>query len=91
MTRLNLIDAVGFGAGVLTTVSFVPQVLHSWRTRDLSGISLRMYLLFTAGVALWLVYGLALGNGPIALTNGITLALAGLVLILKIRHRGGPS
>lgn len=88
--HLSLIDALGFAAGVLTTISFVPQALHSWKTRDLSGISLRMYLLFTAGVALWLTYGLALGNWPIAITNGITLGLAGVVLILKLRHRDDP-
>ena len=85
-----VIDALGFAAGLLTTVSFIPQALHSWKSRDLSGISLRMYLLFSAGVALWLAYGLALGNWPIAITNGITLGLAGVVLILKIKHRDEP-
>ena len=88
--HLYLIDGLGFAAGVLTTISFVPQVLHSWKTRDLSGISLRMYLLFTGGVALWLTYGIALGNWPIAITNGITLVLAGVVLILKIVDRDDP-
>ena len=55
---LTLIDTVGFTAGALTTAAFVPQVLKSWQTRDLSGVSLRMYSLFTTGVALWLAYGL---------------------------------
>ena len=88
--HLNIVDSVGFAAGVLTTLSFVPQVRRSWRTRDLSGISLRMYLLFTAGVALWLIYGIALRNWPIAVANAITLLLAGVVLTLKLIHRGGP-
>ena len=84
---IGSIDALGFLAGALTTASFLPQVLKSWSTRDLSGISLRMYGLFTAGVALWLVYGLLVSNRPIVLWNAVTLLLAGTVLALKLRHR----
>ena len=82
-----LTEGVGFAAGALTTLAFVPQVLHSWRTRDLSGVSLKMYGLFTAGVALWLVYGVAIGSWPIILFNVITLVLAGVVLALKVIHK----
>ena len=81
------IDLLGFAAGLLTTIAFVPQVVHSWRTRDLGGVSLRMYALFSAGVALWLAYGIALESWPIVAANAVTLALAGVVLALKIRHR----
>jgi len=84
---LNLADIVGYAAAVLTTVAFFPQVLKSWQTRDLSGVSLTMYSLFTAGVALWLTYGVLLGTWPIIIANGITLALAGVVLVLKVRHK----
>jgi MtN3 and saliva related transmembrane protein len=84
---LTTIDALGFIAGALTTSAFVPQVLKSWQTRDLSGVSLRMYSLFTLGVALWLAYGIALMSWPVIVCNAITLALAGGVLVLKIRHR----
>jgi MtN3 and saliva related transmembrane protein len=83
----NLIDAVGFAAGILTTIAFVPQVWHSWTTRDLSGISLRMYGLFTLGVSLWLIYGIAVGSWPISVANAVTLLLAGFVLVLKMTHR----
>lgn len=79
-------DLIGYGAAVLTTAAFVPQALKSWVSRDLSGISLSMYSLFTLGVALWLIYGIALQSWPIILANGITLALASLVLVLKISH-----
>ena len=85
--HLTLLDLLGFIAGTLTTAAFVPQVLKSWQTRDLSGISLRMYSLFTAGVALWLIYGIALTSWPIIIANAITLALAGGVLLLKLTHR----
>ena len=78
-------DMVGYAAAILTTVSFVPQALKSWQTRDLSGVSLAMYSLFTLGVALWLVYGVMLGSWPIIAANSITLALAGVVLTLKLK------
>lgn len=79
-------DLIGYGAAALTTAAFVPQAVKSWTTRDLSGISLSMYSLFTLGVGLWLVYGLFIGSWPVILANGITLALAGMVLGLKFRH-----
>jgi MtN3 and saliva related transmembrane protein len=79
-------DLVGYAAAILTTLAFVPQALKSWRTRDLSGVSLPMYSLFTAGVALWLVYGVLLGSWPIIAANAVTLVLAGVVLALKVIH-----
>jgi MtN3 and saliva related transmembrane protein len=74
----------GYPAAFLTTVAFLPQAIQSWRTRDLAGISLPMYSLFTSGVALWLVYGIAIGSLPIILANSVTLVLASMVLWLKI-------
>jgi len=85
MAASPFFDVVGYAAALLTTLSFVPQARKSWVTRDLSGISLTMYSLFTLGVALWMVYGLAIGSWPVILANAITLALAGMVLVLKIR------
>ena len=83
----SLHDLVGFAAAIFTTASFIPQAIHSWVTRDLSGVSLWMYLLFTAGLLLWLVYGLMIGAWPIIVANTITLLLAFVVLYLKIKHR----
>ena len=60
-TGFTLADWVGFGGAALTTLSFLPQAWLSFKTRDVSGISLGMYSVFTVGVALWLVYGLMLG------------------------------
>lgn len=79
-------DLIGYGAAALTTAAFVPQALKSWTSRDLSGISLGMYSLFTLGVALWLIYGLFLESWPVILANGVTLVLAGTVLWLKVSH-----
>lgn len=81
------IDALGYAAAALTTAAFAPQAWQSWRTRNLSGISLGMYGVFSLGIALWLVYGWALRAWPIVVANAITLALALVILGLKIASR----
>jgi MtN3 and saliva related transmembrane protein len=83
--ELSITDITGFAAGTLTTIAFLPQVLKSWKTRDLEGVSLNMYCLFTTGVALWLAYGVAMQSWPIILNNAVTLVLAGVVLYLKVK------
>ncbi|NML85669.1 SemiSWEET transporter [Polaromonas sp.] len=80
-------DLVGSLAACLTTVSFVPQAWLSFRTRDVSGVSLGMYSVFTVGVALWLAYGLLLGAWPMVIANAITLLLALVILVMKLRYR----
>lgn len=79
---------IGSIAATLTTLAFIPQAWHSYKTRDLSGISLPMYSTFTLGVALWLVYGLLLMNWPIIVANAITFALSAMILVLKIKDSG---
>ena len=78
--------AIGLLAALLTTAAFLPQVLHTLATRDTRGISLRMYVIFVAGVLLWLIYGLLTRDLPLILANAVTLLLAGAILILKLRH-----
>ncbi len=80
-------DLIGYLAAILTTCSFVPQAWLTFRTRDVSGISLGMYSVFTTGVALWLAYGVLLGAWPIVVPNAITLALAVAILVMKLRFR----
>jgi MtN3 and saliva related transmembrane protein len=84
---LALPDWIGYAAAFLTTCSFVPQAWLTFRTRDVSGISLGMYGVFTAGVGLWLLYGVLLSAWPIVLANAITLALACAILAMKLRYR----
>jgi len=87
----EFINLIGYPAAFLTTSAFVPQAWKSWRTRDLSGISLPMYALFTLGVALWLVYGLLIGSAPIILANAATFLLASMVLWLKVLQVRGMA
>lgn len=84
---MPLLELVGYGAAFLTTLSFVPQAWLTFRTRDVRGISLGMYSVFTVGIALWLLYGLMMGAWPIVLANAVTLALASAILVMKVRYR----
>jgi MtN3 and saliva related transmembrane protein len=81
---MRLIDALGYAAAMLTTASFVPQAWLTFRTRDVSGISLAMYSVFTLGIALWLAYGLLMKAWPIVVANVVTLALATAILVMKL-------
>lgn len=84
---MPLADTIGYLAAVLTICSFVPQAWLTLRTRDVSGISAGMYSVFTAGVALWLLYGWLTDAWPVVLANAVTLALAGSILVMKLRFR----
>lgn len=80
-------ELIGYLAACLTTCSFVPQAWLTFRTRDVRGISLGMYSVFTTGVALWLAYGLMTGAWPVVVANAITLVLALSILVMKLRFR----
>ena len=84
---MNLPELVGYLAASLTTLSFVPQALHTFRTKDVRGISLGMYSAFTVGIAMWLLYGLLIQAWPVVVANVITLALAAAILAMKLRYR----
>jgi len=88
---MNLPELVGYLAAFLTTCSFLPQAWLTFRTRDVRGISLLMYSVFTIGVALWLAYGVLLRAWPIVIANAVTLALAASVLAMKLRYGRRPA
>lgn len=79
-------ELFGYLAATLTTVSFIPQVVQIWRSKHTKDISLGMYSIFTAGIAVWLVYGILLGSMPIIIANCVTLILAGSVLAMKLKY-----
>ena len=84
-------EFIGYCAAFLTTIAFLPQAIQSWRTRDLSGISVGMYSLFTTGVGLWLIYGLMIEKWPLILANALTFLLALSILVLKIQSARHPD
>lgn len=80
-----LVKLIGFLAGALTTISFLPQVIKSLRTRRLEDFNLLFLLLMIAGLALWTVYGFMLGQLPLIVANGVTIALNLVLLWLKLK------
>jgi MtN3 and saliva related transmembrane protein len=82
--NVPLIDWIGYLAATLTTVSFVPQAWLIFKTRDVRGISLGMYSAFTAGISLWLAYGILISAWPIVIANTITLLLAAGILGMRV-------
>ncbi|MGE5322512.1 MAG: SemiSWEET family sugar transporter [Actinomycetota bacterium] len=84
---MGWITVLGFAAGTLTTLSFVPQVHKAWRSKRCDDLSLSMLLAFGAGVVLWLLYGVMLRKSPIIVANAVTLALIVVLLWLKVRYR----
>ncbi len=76
----------GYLAAAMTTLAFVPQAVKTIRTRDTRGISLGMYVVFTIGIAFWLVYGIALQSTPMILSNIVTFLLSATILTLKLKH-----
>lgn len=77
-------DLLGSIAAFCTTTAFVPQAWQVYRTRSTHDLSLGMFLLFTAGVTLWLAYGVLIDSLPVAVANAATLLLAGYILYMKL-------
>jgi len=85
ITRAMKPDFIGYIAATLTTISFVPQVLKTWRSKHANDVSLWMYCIFTAGIVMWLIYGIWAQAWPVAAANAVTLILSGLILIMKLK------
>jgi MtN3 and saliva related transmembrane protein len=83
---MPFIDIIGYIAGFLILVSIIPQIIKSWKTKSTKDLSLLRYLIYIAGVIMWLVYGIVLKNGPMIIVNSINLVLASSVLYLIIKY-----
>jgi MtN3 and saliva related transmembrane protein len=84
---MHAINILGFVAGTLTTLSFLPQVHKAWTTRRCDDLSLGMLLAFGTGVLLWMIYGFWLRAAPVIIANVVTLALILVLIVLKARFR----
>ncbi len=84
------VDLLGYAAAFLTTASFVPQAWKVIRTRETHALSLAMYVMFSSGVALWLAYGILLASWPLIVANCVTLLLALIILVMKLREKDPP-
>ncbi len=84
---MDLVTAIGLIGGIFTTISFFPQVIRIWKTHSTKDLSLVMFLLFSVGVLLWLIYGIILGQLPIIIANAVTLVMAIIILTFKLIYK----
>ena len=78
---------IGLAAAAMTTAAFLPQAIKIWRTRQTRDISLATFTVLCLGIVLWLVYGFLKQDLPLLIGNGITLILAGTILVMKLRFK----
>lgn len=83
---MDLTSLLGIAAGTLTTASFLPQVVKTYRSRHAKDISFFMFLLLFIGVILWVAYGVIRGDMPVILANAVSFVLVSAILFFKIRH-----
>ena len=86
-TALDSIEYVGLVASMLATLAFLPQVVKTWQTRSANDFSLPTLLMLEAGTVLWICYGVWRAAPAIWLGNGVTLALVGFILLVKVQNR----
>jgi len=84
-TTMDITVLIGYVAGTLTTVSFVPQVIKTWKLKETRDISLAMLLLFAVGILLWTVYGIWIGSLPVIAANIMTFILVIFLIWMKLR------
>ncbi len=83
---MNMEVSIGYLAAFLTTISFIPQVVQIYKTKNTDSISKLMYIIFCVGVALWLSYGLMVSSKPVIVANSITLILSLYILFMKVKN-----
>ena len=88
---MSVAPAIGFAAGTLTTLAYLPQALHSFRTRSVRDLSLAMLVALNAGLLLWVVYGFWIRSLPLILANVLTCTLAFPLLVMKLRFHKDES
>ena len=91
MDSFSLSGIVGFVAGALTTAANLPQVWKTYRDRSGEGLSFRMLLLLSVGLALWLVYGIITHSLPLIVTNGIGTCLILSLIVMKWKFDRSPT
>jgi len=84
---MEYIDILGYAAGILVTISLIPQTIKSWKTKSTKDLSLPRYTMYTIGLIMWSIYGVLKPNQPIALMSIIGAALALSILGLKLKYK----
>lgn len=83
---MNYVNIIGFTAGTLTTIAFVPQAIKIWKTKSAKDISLGMFVMLCTGISLWVIYGILVKSLPVVVANATTLVFALSILVLKLKR-----
>ncbi|GEO05932.1 membrane protein [Adhaeribacter aerolatus] len=84
---MDMIQILGLVAGACTSLAAVPQLIKTWKTKEVENISLKMFLLYVVGMSMWLTYGIIKSDVPIIITNAIALAFHALMLFFKLKYK----
>jgi MtN3 and saliva related transmembrane protein len=84
---MTAVEILGYTAGTISALVFLPQVVKTWQTKSTKDISLAMFLFATLSVVLWLIYGILIKNGSVIYTNSCVLALSLIMLYLKLKYK----
>lgn len=90
---MDLIQILGLVAGACTSLAALPQLIKTWKTKEVGELSTKMFLLYVVGMSMWLTYGIIKSDVPIIITNAIALIFQGLMLFLKLKykHKTAPA
>ncbi len=81
-----MIDVLGYISATLTTIAFLPQIIKTVQTKSAKDVSMGMFVLFTIGVFLWIIYGILTRTYPVLIANAVIFCLALSQIILKIKY-----
>jgi len=81
------VDILGYSAGAITSLTFLPQVIKTWKVKSAKDISLLMFVIAAVNEAMWIIYGVLLDNWVIILTNIIVLSMALIMIYFKLRFK----
>jgi MtN3 and saliva related transmembrane protein len=84
---MNYIDVLGYAAGAITSLTFLPQVIKTWKEKSARDISLMMFVIAAVNETMWIVYGVLLNNWVIILTNAIVLSMSLIMLYFKLSYK----
>lgn len=87
LINMSFIQILGLAAGTITSITFLPQVIHIWKTKSAKDLSLMMLLLLILGVLMWLTYGLLVMDAAIIYTNSMVLVMSLTLLIFKLKYK----
>jgi MtN3 and saliva related transmembrane protein len=85
---LDSVTAVGYTAALVSTFVFVPQVIRTWRLKSARDLSMATLLMMSAGLVLWVIYGLLTNQAPVIASNGIVFLLVSSIIVMKIKFDG---